>query len=276
MTRIFIAGPMTGIEDYNYPAFDEAERKLDEFFGGVGSVAVYNPADNHNRKTDLPRDRYIRATISQLTGLAGLKHDHGDDVFVVVLPGWHESQGARLEVETARQFAIPTFPLECVFDAHWEDRCTIGPLGDSLTTWTNDCPEGGPTFWHAGRREDLAENLRRAAQRLRDVVNVDPWADRKEEVPVRASILQEAEKLIVGDRNNQYGPPGQDFLRTANILTSLGYGKGDDNEVLEGHDVAIIMIALKLSRLMWSERKRDSWVDVAGYAGCGAEVARAE
>ncbi len=37
------------------------------------------------------------------------------------------------------------------------------------------------------------------------------------------------------------------------------------------HDLAIIMMAVKISRLMWTPNKKDSWLDLAGYAGCGYE-----
>jgi hypothetical protein len=33
---------------------------------------------------------------------------------------------------------------------------------------------------------------------------------------------------------------------------------------------------LKTSRLAWTPTKRDSWVDDAGYAGCGYECALEE
>lgn len=103
-------------------------------------------------------------------------------------------------------------------------------------------------------------------------------AEHKAATPVRAQVLDEAKRLICGDRNNQYGPPGKDFNRTANVLTSLGYGKeevGGGFGVIEDHDVAVIMIALKLSRIMWTPGKLDSWTDAAGYSACGAEVAGA-
>lgn len=90
----------------------------------------------------------------------------------------------------------------------------------------------------------------------------------------RAGVLDEAKKLITGDRNNQYGPPTQDFDRTAAALNGLGYRLND--KPLKGSDVAIIMATLKLSRLIWQRDKRDSWVDLAGYAGCGFECAEGE
>lgn len=89
---------------------------------------------------------------------------------------------------------------------------------------------------------------------------------------VRADALDEAKALITGDRNNSYGPPWQDFARSAGALNAYGY-RGPDGRLLESHDIAIMVIAIKLSRLMWTPTKRDSWVDTAGYAGCGLECA---
>ena len=91
----------------------------------------------------------------------------------------------------------------------------------------------------------------------------------------RASALDEARQLITGDRNAQYGPPTQDFKRTAEMATSFGFrfvGHADGSpEDLESHHVAIFQMLLKLSRLAWTPQKRDSWVDIAGYSGCGYE-----
>ena len=91
----------------------------------------------------------------------------------------------------------------------------------------------------------------------------------------RASALDEARQLITGDRNAQYGPPTQDFKRTAEMATSFGFrfvGHADaPAEDLESHHVAIFQMLLKLSRLAWTPQKRDSWVDIAGYSGCGYE-----
>jgi hypothetical protein len=86
----------------------------------------------------------------------------------------------------------------------------------------------------------------------------------------RKVLLQEADRLVNGDRNNQYGPPHQDFQRTADILTGLGFRHGDVG--IKAHHVAVILSAVKLSRLMWNPGKADSWIDLAGYAACGHEA----
>lgn len=91
----------------------------------------------------------------------------------------------------------------------------------------------------------------------------------------RADVLDEARGLITGDRNNTYGPPMQDFTRTAGALSAYGY-RGPGGRELQAHDVAIFVMAVKLSRLMWTPAKRDSWVDIAGYSGCGYECAAEE
>jgi nucleoside 2-deoxyribosyltransferase len=74
-------------------------------------------------------------------------------------------------------------------------------------------------------------------------------------------ILEEAYALTTGDRNAQYGPPDQDFRRTAAMWSAL-FGRE-----FKSHEVAMAMACLKLSRLTHS-LKRDSVVDLAGYARC--------
>lgn len=86
----------------------------------------------------------------------------------------------------------------------------------------------------------------------------------------RAAVLDEAKSLITGDRNNTYGPPHQDFQRSAEAANAYGY-RGPEGRNLEAHDIALLVTLVKISRLMWTPDKRDSWVDIAGYAACGYE-----
>lgn len=74
-------------------------------------------------------------------------------------------------------------------------------------------------------------------------------------------VLQEALRITSGDRQNQYGPPNEDFARTAKMWTAL---KGVE---FEARDVALFLICLKMSRET-HQRKRDNAVDIAGYARC--------
>lgn len=79
----------------------------------------------------------------------------------------------------------------------------------------------------------------------------------------RKHLLDTAESLVNGDRNVQYGDPNADFARTAQMWSAyLGVE-------VKSHDVAVMMVLLKASRLRWTPSKEDSWVDIAGYAACG-------
>lgn len=90
----------------------------------------------------------------------------------------------------------------------------------------------------------------------------------KQESP-REALLRTAEQLIMGDRNNQYGPPTKDFQVIADVASTLGFQF--NGEPLKPHHVALFQMALKLARIAWSPEKQDSWVDTAGYAACGWE-----
>lgn len=94
---IYLSGPMTGIPDYNYPAFREASKKLRDF----GQV-VFDPSEAFDGRTDLPKEVYMRKDIEMI-----LKAD-----VVALLPGWQNSSGAQLEVEVAKQCGIPIRLLE--------------------------------------------------------------------------------------------------------------------------------------------------------------------
>ncbi len=88
-----------------------------------------------------------------------------------------------------------------------------------------------------------------------------------ENTPLRVEALREAARLISSERNIDYGPPSENFDRIARLWSVvLGI-----NISLE--DVAMCMIAIKMARYSSkSGFQSDTWVDIAGYAGCGYEV----
>jgi hypothetical protein len=86
--------------------------------------------------------------------------------------------------------------------------------------------------------------------------------------PVRNLVLDIAKDLINNDRNSTYGDPTEDFTRTSQMVTAVLGRK------IDPHEIAIIMICVKLSRLHSSPRFMDSWVDICGYSALGFEVAK--
>lgn len=96
--RVYIAGPMAGLPEYNFPAFHKAEESLSAM--GYG---VVNPA-----------------RLDEAEGLAHLKAPHEYGAFrraaflhrdfehllqcdaIALLPGWEASKGANAELAVAR------------------------------------------------------------------------------------------------------------------------------------------------------------------------------
>jgi hypothetical protein len=100
---LYIAGPMTGYEEANYPAFNEAARVLQ----GAGYQTV-NPVDVHEPEQCHYVDLLREDIIMMLTA-------HG----VAVLDNWWESTGARNEVQVA---GILKMPVRTV--SEWLERAS--------------------------------------------------------------------------------------------------------------------------------------------------------
>lgn len=88
--------------------------------------------------------------------------------------------------------------------------------------------------------------------------------------PKRAQILREAESMVLGDRQDDYGTPENNFERIANLWNSYLDTRLDGR--LGAVDVAAMMALLKIARIASGHGKRDNWVDLAGYAACGGEI----
>ena len=88
-------------------------------------------------------------------------------------------------------------------------------------------------------------------------------SDKGKDEESEEDILDVAARITRGDRNASYGPADQDFQRIAKLWSAL---KG---VTFEAREVAMFMICVKLSRET-HQRKRDNWIDIAGYARCGS------
>lgn len=88
-----------------------------------------------------------------------------------------------------------------------------------------------------------------------------------EATPPRIEALREAARIISTERNMNYGDPEDNFDRTRKIWSVI-LGTEISNE-----DVAMMMIGLKMARYVnKGDFQPDTWIDIAGYAGCGYEV----
>ncbi len=88
-TVIYLAGPMTGLEDFNYPAFHRAAERL-----RAEGYDVISPAE-HDVK-DLSWSEWTQRCLCLLMICSEVR----------VLPGWEQSRGASLEVHVARELGM--------------------------------------------------------------------------------------------------------------------------------------------------------------------------
>lgn len=95
MTRLYIAGPMTGLPESNYPAFRAAAEEL----SAIG-YDIEDPSTNENPTPD-DYHGWLRAGLAQLIRCDG----------VALLHGWEASGGARLEVNVAATLGMRVAPL---------------------------------------------------------------------------------------------------------------------------------------------------------------------
>lgn len=109
--KIYLAGPMSNIPHFNYPAFNEAAARL-----RADGHEVFNPAEHD--VTMFGKD------ISNATGdVAKAASDHGFDrraalkadlawicdfgEAIALLPGWANSSGAKAEKALAEALGLP-------------------------------------------------------------------------------------------------------------------------------------------------------------------------
>lgn len=89
---LYLAGPMSGIENFNYPAFGAAAERL----RGLG-FCVLNPARDFGGDTTRPYNDYMRLAFAYVLRCNA----------VALLPGWEASRGAGMETTLAGWLGLP-------------------------------------------------------------------------------------------------------------------------------------------------------------------------
>ena len=85
------------------------------------------------------------------------------------------------------------------------------------------------------------------------------------------SILQEAEEVTSGDRNEAYGHALDNHLDIAAIWSVILRKSLKEGVNVSPEQAALMMIGLKIAREGHAHR-RDNLVDMAGYAKCADEI----
>ena len=114
---------MTGIEDFNYPAFHALATSINavniyyEEYTLLHYI-VLNPASIANGDTSKPYDFYIRESLKMIATADA----------IVFLNGWHKSKGARLEYQCAKLMGITMYNE----DFNYLDHSIIDSESDSM------------------------------------------------------------------------------------------------------------------------------------------------
>jgi hypothetical protein len=90
---IYLSGPMTGMPEFNFPAFHKAAASL-----RASGHEVVNPAELDAADAGKPMtwEMYLRRDIRALMECTG----------IALLPGWEKSKGAKLEKHIADQLGM--------------------------------------------------------------------------------------------------------------------------------------------------------------------------
>lgn len=100
--------------------------------------------------------------------------------------------------------------------------------------------------------------------------------ERTKEPMTAGNICRMAADLVSGDRARQHGDKGENFAKTARLWQAYLDTRRDPKAPLSAVDVANLMVMHKLARTQSGSFNPDDFVDIAGYAGCGGEIAAEE
>lgn len=133
VTKVYVAGPMTGLPEWNYPAFNYMASLL-----RAQGYDVCNPAEIDEGDTSHDRAYYLRKDLALLAECDA----------VVFLDGWRESPGALMEYRIAQEIG-----MQC-YDHNLE------PLSETILEEANRLVNGPRQKSYGHPSEDFARTGR--------------------------------------------------------------------------------------------------------------------
>lgn len=132
---LYLAGPMAGLPEKNFPAFKAAAEALRHAGYSVLSPAEFGLPDG------LDWTEYLRYDLRQMLTCKA----------VAVLPGWQLSRGAQLETSTAAALNIPIYPYqELVFAEDNDGPKRFYPESQDLPIWQHRLSDWHDRKWGSG------------------------------------------------------------------------------------------------------------------------------
>lgn len=137
--KVYVAGPMRGIKDFNFPAFHECAAMLREL-----GYTVRNPAEHDEEQGFDPVGDGDRWQESQLDLRESMRWDLSAVLWadaIVVLPGWRNSYGVGVELTVAREVGTPILDAETLLPV---DEETISQEANRLVNGARQASYGHP------------------------------------------------------------------------------------------------------------------------------------
>ena len=113
--RVYIAGPMSGLPEFNFPAFRAAAKRWrDAGWEVVSPHEMDEQIDGFDAKSDkaMPMEHYMRRDVPELA-----KCDA-----IALLPGWEVSKGANNEINVGRMCGLAFYDADTFSEYEFKAR----------------------------------------------------------------------------------------------------------------------------------------------------------
>jgi hypothetical protein len=182
------------------------------------------------------------------------KTDVEDDGFVTHQPEWAQA----VESEAAEDSLA--YRIAAMSPAELErETAVLGEMNRLRDMW--------PHLTESGLRS-IAETMVKATKAPAEAMQELNEAETND---IKATIADEAKRIVSGARRSAYGKPEANFERISRYWTAYMANVGKPIEITAA-DVSPMMILMKLARLAESPQHLDSMIDAVGYTLTMAEV----
>ena len=202
--RLYLSGPMTGMPDWNYPAFNDAAENLRV----VGGYEVLNPAELDPEGAEPHELSWVDCINRDLEAMYRFKPDG-----IVFLPGWANSVGARIEAGLAYVMGASAY----IYNPNYERLTQI--LWDSVMDYLPHDPDS------------LLERVQEGRPALhRKPLSEEELAAYAPSQPTETRVVDPNTGGMKGSKAQQMSHIPPDFLMALSEVYTFGAGKYPDKE----------------------------------------------
>ncbi|MGE4213791.1 MAG: DUF6378 domain-containing protein [Anaerotignaceae bacterium] len=122
------------------------------------------------------------------------------------------------------------------------------------------------SYYSEAMMNGIFESGKKIMAEIKDSGNRREFETGENDSVTRKVVIEKALQTVTQDREQQYGAPEDSFKAIAGAWSWYL-----DKEIT-AKDVAVMMCLFKISRVKTGRFKSDNWLDLIGYAACGAEL----